>query len=50
MELSGILIIAVSLLLYDEVVIINKCGLNRNVRQGIISRAEEEVIKSIDLK
>ena len=50
MELLGILIIVFSTLVYDEVVIINKCGLNRNVRKGIISRAEEEVIKSIELK
>ena len=50
MELIGIFIIAFSTLIYDEVVIINKWELNRNVRKGIISRGEEEVVKSIELE
>ena len=50
MELIGILIIAFATLLYDEVVIINKCGLNENVRKGIISRGEKEVVKTIELE
>ena len=50
MELIGILIIAFSTLLYDEVVIINKCGLNQNVRKGIINRGEKEVVKNIELE
>ena len=50
LELIGILIITFSTLLYDEVVIVNKCGLNRNVRKKIIKRGEEEMTKTIELK
>jgi hypothetical protein len=50
MELLGIIIIAFSTLIYDEVIIINKWGLNTNVRKGIIDRGEEEVIKTIELE
>ena len=41
-EIFGILIILFATLLYDEVIIINKCGLNENVRLGIINRGEED--------
>jgi hypothetical protein len=41
----GILIIAFATLLYDEVIIIKKWKLDENVKSGIISRGEEDMIK-----
>ena len=41
----GIMIILFSSLVYDEVIIINKWQLNENVKLGIISRSESEMIE-----
>ena len=49
-ETIGILIISFATLLYDEIIIINKWGLNENVKKGIISRGEEDVITTIELE
>ena len=38
MEIIGIIIIAFATLLYDEIIIINKWGLNENVKKVIIDR------------
>ena len=38
LELISIIIILFASLVYDEIVIINKCGLNKNVKLGIIYR------------
>ena len=44
-EIIGIFIVLIACLIYDEVIIINKCGLNDNVSLGIISRGELEIKK-----
>ena len=49
-EIIGIIIIAFSTLLYDEIVIIKKWGLDLNVRKEIISRGKEDVEKTIELE
>ena len=49
-EIIGIIIIAFSTLLYDEIVIIKKWGLDLNVRKQIISRGKEDVEKTIELE
>ena len=41
-ELIGTLIVLFATLVYDEVIIVNKWGLNENVKLGIINRGEEE--------
>ena len=41
-ELIGTLIVLFATLVYDEVIIVNKWGLNENVKIGIIKRGEEE--------
>ena len=41
-ELIGTLIVLFATLVYDEVIIVNKWGLNENVKLGIIKRGEEE--------
>ena len=48
-EFLAILIIAFATLVYDEIIIINKCGLNKNVKTGIMNRAEKEMIKLKDI-
>ena len=50
LEIIGIIIIAFSTLLYDEIVIIKKWGLDLNVRKEIISRGKEDVEKTIELE
>ena len=49
-EIIGILIIAFATLLYDEIIIIKKWGLDKNVRKVIISRGIEDVKKTIELE
>ena len=48
LEIISILIILFASLVYDEIIIINKCELNKNVKLGIINRGESEV-KNINL-
>ena len=53
-EIIGIFIILIATLIYDEIIIINKWELNKNVRLGIINRGEEDnesmkIIKMVDL-
>ena len=43
LEIIGILIILFACLIYDEIIIINKWGLNTNVKKGIINRGELEM-------
>ena len=50
LEFIGIIIIAFSTLLYDEIIIIRKWGLDVNVRKEIINRGEEDVEKTIELE
>ena len=50
LEIIGIIIIAFSTLLYDEIIIIKKWGLDLNVRKEIISRGKEDVEKTIELE
>ena len=50
LEIIGIIIIAFSTLLYDEIIIIKKWGLDLNVRKVIISRGKEDVEKTIELE
>ena len=50
LEMIGILIIAFATLLYDEVIIIKKWKLDENVKSGIISRGEEDMIKLKELE
>ena len=45
MEIIGIIIIAFATLLYDEIIIIKKWGLDENVRKVIINRGEDDVKK-----
>ena len=40
LEFISVIIILFASLVYDEIVIINKCGLNKNVKLGIIYRGE----------
>ena len=40
LEIISILIILFASLVYDEIIIINKCELNKNVKLGIINRGE----------
>jgi len=42
-QLIAIFIIIISTLVYDEIIIINKWGLNINVKKGIIERAQSDV-------
>ena len=42
-EIFGILIILFATLIYDELIIINKCKLNENVKLYIIDRGEKEI-------
>ena len=44
-EIIGIFIILFAALIYDEVIIINICNLNQNVKTGIIGRAENEALE-----
>ena len=44
----GTFIIAFSLLVYDEIIIINKCGLNHNVKRIIQQRASQDM-KDMDI-
>ena len=50
MEIIGIIIIAFATLLYDEIIIIKKWGLDENVRKVIINRGEDDVKKTIELE
>ena len=50
LELIGILIIAFATLLYDEVIIIKKWNLDKNVKSGIISRAELDTKKTKEIE
>ena len=50
MEIIGIIIIAFSTLLYDEIIIINKWGLNENVKKVIIRRGEDDLNKMRELE
>ena len=51
LEMIGILIIAFATLLYDEVIIIKKWNLDKNVKKGIIKRGEADTrkISEIDI-
>ena len=48
LEIFGNLIILFSTLVYDEVIIINKCGLHENVKLEIIERGERDTIRTIN--
>jgi len=50
MEIIGIIIIAFATLLYDEIIIINKWGLNENVKKVIIRRGEDDLNKMRELE
>ena len=50
MEIIGIIIIAFATLLYDEIIIINKWGLNENVKKVIIDRGEDDLKKMRELE
>jgi hypothetical protein len=43
MEFLGVIIILLSSLIYDEIIIINKWGLNNNVKTNITARSESEM-------
>ncbi len=45
LEIFGIIMILFASLVYDEIIIINKWGLNENVKLGIINRGELEMKK-----
>ena len=49
-EIIGIIILAFSTLLYDEIIIIKKWGLEVNVRKEIINRGKEDFTKTIELE
>ena len=49
LEMIGILIIAFATLLYDEVIIIKKWNLDKNVKPGIIKRGEADAKKISDI-
>ena len=44
LEVLGIVMILISSLINDEIIIINKYGLNENVKSNIIRRSELEMI------
>ena len=48
LHIIGTFIIMFSLLVYDEIIIINKCGLNHNVKRIIQQRASQDM-KEIDI-
>ena len=50
MEIIGIILIAFTTLLYDEIIIIKKWGLDENVKKVIIRRGIEDVKKTIELE
>ena len=50
MEIIGIITIAFATLLYDEIIIINKWGLNENVKKVIIDRGEDDLKKMRELE
>lgn len=50
LEMIGILIISFATLLYDEVIIIKKCSLDKNVKSGIIKRAETDTKKILEFE
>ena len=43
-EIFSVLVILFASLIYDEIIIINKCELNKNVRLGIINRGEFDTL------
>ena len=43
MEIIAVLIILLSSLVYDEIIIINKWGLNNNLKTNITARSETEI-------
>ena len=49
-EIIGIIILAFSTLLYDEIIIIKKWGLEVNVRKEISNRGKEDFTKTIELE
>ena len=49
-EIIGIIILAFSTLLYDEIIIIKKWGLEVNVRKEIINRGKKDFTKTIELE
>ena len=42
-EIIAIFIIIIATSVYDEIIIINRCGLNLNVKRGIIERAQLDI-------
>jgi hypothetical protein len=50
LEIIGIIILAFAALLYDEIIIFKKWGLDKNVRKVIINRGEEDMRKTIELE
>ena len=47
-ELFALIIIFFATLVYDEIIIVNKCGLNLNVKKGIQNRSFIEFNKTIN--
>ena len=43
LEIIALILIIFGTLIYEEIVIVNKYGLNLNVKRGIIERSEEEM-------
>jgi len=50
LELIGVFLIAFSTLVYDEVIIINKWSLDKNVKAKIINRAEDDMKLMMELE
>ena len=50
LEMIGIFIIAFATLIYDEIIIIKKWNLEKNVKSGIISRGEMDMVKMKELE
>ena len=42
-EIIALIIIIIATSVYDEIIIINRCGLNLNVKRGIIERAQLDI-------
>jgi hypothetical protein len=42
-EIIALVIIIIATSVYDEIIIINRCGLNLNVKRGIIERAQLDI-------
>ena len=49
-EIIGYFIIFIFALIYNEIIICNFCGLNKNTKKFICKRAKEENINPIEIK